>query len=98
MLLPSFNLAINSPNSAQQSPAPPENVDIRHHVVQNLARLNLTGRGVVRLGEHPINGGSFADIWRGSFRRREVAIKVPRTFQSSSTHDKNVTLVLILFW
>ena len=89
-LTPEFNLAISSPYSTPQSLKPPRNADLRDHVLQNLARLNLTRKGVVRLGDYPIDGGSFADIWKGSFRRREIAIKVPRTFQSSSTHDKNV--------
>ena len=81
--------ATNSPRW-HQSPAPPDDVDICDYVVQNLARLNLTGQGVVRLGDFPMLGGSFADIWRGKLQQHEIAIKVPRIFRSPSPHEKKV--------
>ncbi|TDL22518.1 kinase-like protein [Rickenella mellea] len=40
----------------------------------------LLVRGVRRTGEVPVTGGGFADIWRGEFRGKHVALKVIRTF------------------
>lgn len=35
---------------------------------------------VVKLGDHAVAGGGFADIWKGTFNGELVALKVLRVF------------------
>src|ERR1700761_3271281 len=69
----SFGVASSTANGSEQSPEPPKDTDICTYVVQKLANLNLTEKRVVRNGRDSVCGGSFANIWRGSLGRREVA-------------------------
>ena len=57
-----------------------ESIDqLRDYLIEKLSHLNLSEKGVKKIGDLPIaaNGG-FSDIYRGSYRRKEVAIKVAR--------------------
>ncbi|KDQ52347.1 hypothetical protein JAAARDRAFT_138714 [Jaapia argillacea MUCL 33604] len=46
-----------------------------------LGYLNLTGR-VSKTEKHPCGGGGFGDVWRGRCDGTEVAIKVPRIYET----------------
>ena len=49
------------------------------YLIEKLSHLDLSKKGVTRIGDLPIaaNGG-FSLIYRGSYRRKEVAIKIAR--------------------
>jgi hypothetical protein len=54
------------------------------------SELCLNGQ-ITKLGEYAVAGGGCADVWRGSFGTRTVAIKVVRQFASTGrriTHSK----------
>ncbi|KAF9260104.1 hypothetical protein L218DRAFT_873034 [Marasmius fiardii PR-910] len=43
----------------------------------------LTIQNVEKLGNYPVGGGSFGDVWKGQFRKRLVCLKVIRAFETS---------------
>lgn len=40
-------------------------------------------KGLELIGDSPMYGGSYGDIWKGSFRGQEIAVKILRTFIQS---------------
>ena len=52
---------------------------LREYLIEKLSHLDLSNKGVKRIKDRSTaaNGG-FSDIYRGSYRRKEVAIKVAR--------------------
>lgn len=36
--------------------------------------------GLEKTGNHPITGGGFADVWRGTYNHQSVAIKAFRIY------------------
>jgi hypothetical protein len=45
-------------------------------------------RGVTKSTEHPVSGGGFADIYQGSYKGREVALKVLRVFVTEENRKR----------
>ncbi|KAI5116420.1 hypothetical protein M0805_001383 [Coniferiporia weirii] len=43
---------------------------------------------VTHVGSHPVSGGGFADVWKGTFGGRIVALKVLRIFGHPSERDR----------
>ena len=64
---------------------------LRGYLIKKLSHLDLSNKGVKRIGDLPIaaNGG-FSDIYRGSYRRKEVAIKVARQAMTVDERALNV--------
>ena len=54
---------------------------------------SLILRGIDRLSSYPILGGGFADIWKGTYKGQEVAIKILRTFKRDTVCLKKVGLM-----
>ncbi|KAK1223870.1 Rho guanine nucleotide exchange factor [Marasmius sp. AFHP31] len=43
----------------------------------------LTIKNVEKLGEHPVAGGGFGDVWKGRVAERTVCLKIVRVFNAS---------------
>jgi hypothetical protein len=58
--------------------------DPEGYLASHLPTLNLTNQGVRRNPRHrwAVAGGGFADVWKGTLKRTEVAIKVARVYGS----------------
>ncbi|KAF9263034.1 kinase-like protein [Marasmius fiardii PR-910] len=46
----------------------------------------LTIRGVEKLGDYPVGGGAFGDVWQGRIEQQVVCLKVIRAFRSSDVN------------
>ena len=58
------------------------------YLVEKLSRLDLSKKRVKKIGDAPTaDNGSFSFVYRGSYRRKEVAIKIAR---QTMEVDKNV--------
>ncbi|KAF9255260.1 hypothetical protein L218DRAFT_1036273 [Marasmius fiardii PR-910] len=44
----------------------------------------LTIKNVEKLGDYPVGGGSFGDVWRGKIGEQIVGLKVVKTFLTSN--------------
>ncbi|KAF9022754.1 hypothetical protein BDZ89DRAFT_956290 [Hymenopellis radicata] len=51
-------------------------------------------RNVRRVGTHPVSGGGFADIWKGSIAGKTVCVKVLRFFSANATGQNLVKVTL----
>jgi serine/threonine protein kinase len=59
-----------------------------------LPASHMIRHGLNKLGERPVGGGGFADVWEGSYRCQKVAIKVPRLYLSTDpAKAKKVSLL-----
>ncbi|KAF9260005.1 hypothetical protein L218DRAFT_932993 [Marasmius fiardii PR-910] len=47
----------------------------------------LTIRGVEKLGQYPVGGGAFGDVWRGKVGEQLVCLKVIRAFETSDVQQ-----------
>ncbi|KAF9263056.1 kinase-like protein [Marasmius fiardii PR-910] len=47
----------------------------------------LTIRGVEKLGDYPVGGGAFGDVWKGRVGRQLVCLKVIRAFNRSDVQQ-----------
>ena len=56
-----------------------------HHV--RLPRSYVIADKLGWTGEHPIEGGGYADVWRGLYQGSQVAIKVLRVNQGADPTD-----------
>ncbi|TDL21451.1 kinase-like protein, partial [Rickenella mellea] len=75
-------------------------------LVQTIARLAkksgiypdcLSLTKVERLGEDPLMGGGFADIWKGEFAKRPVALKALRVFVHDSSAKKETVFKAVVW-
>ena len=66
--------------------------------VSNILPSVLSVKGVTLLERHPKFGGGFADIFRASYRGKEVALKRMRVFQrGDELQSINRVLYLLLY-
>jgi serine/threonine protein kinase len=49
-----------------------------------LPTSHILAEGIETIGNKPYNSGGFADVWRGRFKGRDVAIKVLKIYATSS--------------
>ena len=47
------------------------------------------------LGNNAVTGGGFADIWKGNFKGKQVALKVLRIFGENENEKKHLRVSLI---
>jgi len=61
--------------------------------------LSLFLEGVERLGTDPASGGGFADVWKGTYQGKCVAIKTLRMFSGGDYEDlkKNISKEALLW-
>lgn len=53
--------------------------------------------GLKKVGEHPIGGGSFSDVWKGELEGHgEVAIKALRIFSNDPSSSQKAKQVCVL--
>ena len=58
------------------------------YLVEELSHLDLSKKSVKKIGDVPTaDNGSFSFVYRGSYRRKEIAIKIARR---TTAVDKNV--------
>ena len=43
--------------------------------------------GVERDGSHPVGGGGFSDVWKGTYQGQAVAIKILRVFTNQDNAE-----------
>ena len=61
------------------------------YLVEKLSHLDLSKKSVKKIGDIPISiNGDFSVIYRGSYRRKEVAIKVARQTMTVDQRTLNV--------
>ncbi|KAK1227386.1 Rho guanine nucleotide exchange factor [Marasmius sp. AFHP31] len=73
------------------------------HVILGLSKRSglyprcLTLENVDKLGEHPVAGGGFGDVWKGRVADQSVCLKVVRVFTESDV-GQLVKVCVILDW
>ncbi|KAJ8077692.1 Rho guanine nucleotide exchange factor [Marasmius tenuissimus] len=74
---------LDNPGLPRQTRSSIFNVMLRLSKTSGLYPKCLTLRNVEKLGEHPVAGGGFGDVWKGKVADQTVCLKVVRVFAAS---------------
>ncbi|KAK1222896.1 hypothetical protein PQX77_014318, partial [Marasmius sp. AFHP31] len=72
-------------NSSYPRPARSNIFKVMLHLSKNSGMYPecLTIKNVEKLGEHPVAGGGFGDVWKGRIAEQNVCLKIVRVFNAS---------------